>query len=200
MKNIDCPNPVEALEFWREYLIEFETQYWPVPSWNVTRQGPDYPENFAYLNDRVLFTAVSLPGGIVYDEAEMENRHLANLAWINTTVATYNGTFDVLVVLGHADPAIQAAGSFFTPFWNIVQSLDERVVFIHRNLGTDSWGLEPEYNGIPNLDVIVVEGSVWPPMMVQIDPISGGISIDQSTWYDAYNSTGNVVSSGESSN
>jgi hypothetical protein len=194
----DCPNPYEALDYWYDYLVDFETRHWPPPSWSVTRQAPDYVENFAFLNGRVLFVGISLPGGIVHDQQEFDDRHAADLQWINSTVTSNDGNFDVLFVFGHADPDIETINDgFFNPFFSLVQTYDERVIFMHRNLGVDSWKLEPIFNGIPNLDVVVVEGSIWPPMWVKVDPSTGSFSIDQALWYDEYNATGILPTTGE---
>jgi hypothetical protein len=61
-----------------------------------------------------------------------------------------------------------------------------QVIFIHRNLGVESWGLEPAFNGLSNLIVVVMEGSVWPPMLVEIDTAAGIVDIDQEQWYTEY--------------
>jgi hypothetical protein len=57
------------------------------------------------------------------------------------------------------------------------------VVLVHRNLGVDSWSLEAEFNGISNLMKVVVEGSIWPPMRMQIDTAQGTVDIDQGEWF-----------------
>ena len=188
----DCPSPQQALGFWHEYLVDFESKHWPEPSWNVTRQTPDYPENFAFLYNRVLFVGINLPGGNVEDQQEWDDRHAADLLWIDSNVATHVGHFGVLVVFGHADPTIEVNANFFNQFYALVQTYDAHVAFVHRNLGVDSWTIEPAFNNIPNLDVVVIEGSVWPPMWVQIDLSNGTISVDQSSWFSEYNRTGSM--------
>ena len=50
----------------------------------------------------------------------------------------------------------------------------------------DTWGLEPKYNNINNLMVIVFEGATWPPMLVSIDTTKGTVDIDQDQWYQDY--------------
>jgi hypothetical protein len=173
--------------------LDFESRYWPAPSWNVTRQIPDYAENFSFLQDRVLFVGLNVVGGIVHDQVEWDNRHASNLAWINQTATTNDGNFDAMVVLGHSDPDIEINDNFFVGFFELVQTFDEQVFFLHRNLGIDSWQLKPSYNSIPNLDVIVVQGSVWPPMYVEIDLENRALSIDQGSWFDDYSLTGELA-------
>lgn len=182
----DCPNPTEALDFWNQYLLDFETKYWPEPSWNVVRQSPDYSENFAFLQRKILFVGINLVGGIVHDQAEWDARHEADLLWIDTTAAKYDGSYTTMVIFAHADPEIQINQNFFSGFYPMVERYDEQVIFVHRNLGIDTWKTESGYNGIRNLEVVAVEGSKWPPMWMQIDNNSGTYTVDQSSWYDEY--------------
>jgi hypothetical protein len=189
----DCPNPTQAFAFWYEYILDFETKYWLAPSWNITRQTPNYSENYAFLHHNVLFIGVNLVGGVVHDQKEWNNRHAANLAWVESTVSNHEGTFETLVVLAHADPDIDINDNFFVPFYALVQGYDEKVIFLHRNLGIDTWKVESEFNGISNLDVVVVEGSLWPPMWVQIDTATGTYSINQDTWYQNFVDAGTMA-------
>jgi hypothetical protein len=159
----------------------------------VTRQLPDYAENFSFLQGRVLFVGINIVGGIVHDQIEWDTRHSSNIAWLNQTVSVNDGNFDALVVLGHADPDIEVNQNFFTAFFELVQTFDEQVYFIHRNLGTDTWQLEQTYNGITNLDVVVVEGSAWPPMYVEIDLANRALTIDQGSWFDNFLSSGELA-------
>mmetsp|Transcript_5665 Transcript_5665/g.8940 ORF Transcript_5665/g.8940 Transcript_5665/m.8940 type:complete len:598 (+) Transcript_5665:105-1898(+) len=190
----DCPNPDQALSFWYDYILGFETKYWPSPTWNISRQTPDFPENFAFLQGKVLFVGINLVGGIVHDQNEWSVRQSANLAWINDRVSTFRGRFNTVVVVAHADPDIDINDNFFGSFYTMVQEYNENVIFMHRNLGIDTWKALPGYNGISNLDILVVEGSLWPPMWVQIDTLTGNYTIDQGSWYQDFLATGQVTS------
>mmetsp|Transcript_21350 Transcript_21350/g.22805 ORF Transcript_21350/g.22805 Transcript_21350/m.22805 type:complete len:612 (+) Transcript_21350:24-1859(+) len=190
----DCPNPTQALELWYEYLLDFETKFWPEPSWDITRQSPNYSENFAFLQRNVLFVGINLVGGIIHNQEEWDARHDADLLWIDTAATKYGGNYTTMVILAHADPDIEINQNFFTGFYPMVEGYDEKIIFMHRNLGVDTWNRESGFNGIPNLDVVAVEGSTWPPMQVQIDTISGNFTIEQSLWYNEYESTGSFTS------
>lgn len=180
----DCPDPDQALNFWNEYLVDFETQFWDEPAWNITRQDADYSSNFAYVNNGVLVVGLNLVGGIVHDNREWERRHTANLEWIDDQYLVNEGDFDVMVILAHADPAILTNDNFYSTFFERVQTnYDVQVVLVNRNLQDETWGLETEFNEIENLMRVVVEGSVWPPLLMQIDTKAGTIDVDQSTWF-----------------
>lgn len=182
----DCPNPELALDYWNQYFLNFETKYWNDPVWDVKRQFPNFGENFVFLQREVLFVGINLVGGVVHDQAEWDARHAANLLWIERAASNYDGSYNTMVVFAHSDPNIQINQNFFQDFFPMVESFDENVIFIHRNLGIDTWNRESGYNGIKNLDVVSVEGSKWPPMWVQIDPTDGSFRLDQSDWYDEY--------------
>ena len=58
---------------------------------------------------------------------------------------------------------------------------------MHRNLVNEQQGLYDSYNSIPNLSAIVVRGSFWPPMRIQVEIDIGNaftISANQDTWLD----------------
>eukprot|EP00980_Cylindrotheca_fusiformis_P012404 scaffold3046_cov105-Cylindrotheca_fusiformis.AAC.3 len=191
----DCPNPREAYSFWYDYLLEFETLHWPPPSdWSISRDVSDYSENFAYVYRNVLVIGINLVGGEKHDEREWEDRHEADLNWIQSNFASNEGDFELMVILAHADPEIQSNEDFFNSFYDLVGSdfSDTQVVYIHRSLGTEKWGYEGNYNRLENLIVGVVEGTVWPPMLVTIDTAAGLVDFDQEQWYIQYKEAGMV--------
>ena len=189
---VDCPNPTAAFRFWNQYLLDFETKFFPEPYWEIKRQSPGNSENFAFLHRDVLFVGINLVGGIVHDQEEWDARHDSNLLWIDTLATNYSGNYTTMVVLAHADPDIEINENFFGGFYPMVEDFEEQVVFIHRNLGVDTWNRESAFSGIPNLSVVSIEGSRWPPMWVQIDPASETYTIDQSSWYNDFLVTGSL--------
>jgi hypothetical protein len=187
---LDCPDPVQALSYWYDYNLRSETKYWPAPThWNITRQEPDFAENFSFVNNGVLFIGINLVGGVIHDADEWKRRHEADLQWIDDLYNQFQPTGEVsaMVIIAHADPDIQVNEDFFATFWTRVRdNYAMLTIFVHRNLGIETWALEPQFQGIENLQVVVVEGSIWPPMMIQIDPVAGVVDIDQYQWYSGY--------------
>jgi hypothetical protein len=138
---------------------------------------------------------INLVGGVVHNTIEWNNRHAANLDWIDMQIAEFQGQFSVLVILGQADPAIQSAQSFFDPFFNRVAteySQFLKVVYMHRNLGVGKGTLQSNFNDIPNLDFVVVEGTIWPSMLIEIDTATGSITVNQDQWYSDHLLNGSV--------
>jgi hypothetical protein len=179
----DCPDPEAAMGLWYDSLLGYETEYWPAGPFKVSRQDPDYPENFAFLHEGILFIGINLVGGVIHDQAEWDARHAADLDWIDKNFEETKNQADLLVVFGHADPDIQSSEPFFTPFFqNVNNTYAIPTIFIHRNLGIETSGFEPNYGGVDGLVVVTVEGSIWPPMKIELNA-AGLFTFDQSTWF-----------------
>ena len=175
-------------------MLNYETKFWPAPTlWNVTRQEPDLEENFAFVcptnnengSNGVLFVGINLLDGLVHNNREWQARHEANLAWIDEQYRANEKVFDVMTVLAHGDPLLTSNDNFFQTFFERVKEdySERQVVVVHCNLDVNSWSLETQFNGISNLMMVVVEGSIWPPMRMQIDIADGTVDIDQAEWY-----------------
>jgi len=132
---------------------------------------------------------MNLVGGSVHDVREWQNRHEADLSWIDeqykSTAEQEEDGFELMVILTHADPLLQANDNFFQTFFERVGQdyQDRQVVLVHRNLGDEPWTLDTEYNGISNLMMVTVQGSLWPPMRMQMNLQKGSVDIDQSDWH-----------------
>jgi hypothetical protein len=50
---------------------------------------------------------------------------------------------------------------------------------IHSNSGVESYG----FVSLGNLDILVVEGSIWPPMKIELNA-AGALDFDQTTWFE----------------
>lgn len=163
----------------------FETEYWPAPTrWNISRQETEYSENFAFIYKEVLVIGINLVGGTVHDSQEWQDRQTANLMWIEEEYYRNEGKFSIMLVLAHASPAVQSNDAFFDPFYQRVQNeYNTNVVLVYRNLNGETWGLETPVEGIDNLMLVTVEGSVWPPMLMQIDAHNGTVDVEQSEWF-----------------
>lgn len=178
------------MSFWHEYLLDYETQHWAAPSaWTVSKDDEDYPENFAFVHNDILFVGINLVGGIVHDSREWSTRQAANLQWIDDNYQQHKNTIKAFVLFAHADPDVSSNSPFYEPFKERVSREYNQVpvVLIHRNLGIEPWSWQTEYENIQNFSVVVVAGSSWPPLMGAIDFRQDNPFIfDQSNWYDQY--------------
>ena len=177
---------------WYASLLDYETQHWNVPqAWNVTRDE-DYPENFAFSYNDILFIGINLVGGSVHDTKEWEKRQEANLQWIDQKFQLHRDSIKAFVLFAHADPDVPSNSPFYERFKSRVAADYNQVpvVLINRNLGVEPWSWETEFENISNFSVIVVEGSVWPPLMGAVDfRLENPFVFDQAltnSWYDEY--------------
>lgn len=168
----------------------YETKHWD-SKWLVDRQEPNNPENFAFSMHNISFVGINLVAGNVYDEEEWAARHRANIDWIQLQYDLHeqDGTADVMVIFGHASPDNSQNQAFFTELLDLIEGFytEMHFVYAHRNSPTQATGFQERYDGIGNLDVITVLGSVWPPVQATIERQDGEtlISISESDWYDA---------------
>ena len=179
------------MSLWHEYLQDYETQYWPSPErWNVERDTEhNFSENFAFVYNEILFVGINLVGGVVHNATEWENRQAANLMWIEHNFLLHKDSIQAFVLFAHADPDVPSNSPFYEPFKERVKREYNQVpvVLIHRNLGVEPWSWETQFENIENLSVVVVAGSVWPPLMGAVDfRQEDPFIFDQTNWYDDY--------------
>lgn len=191
---VDCENPVEALGFWYEYLVDYPETSWAAPTWQVWRQqsvqGTAYDENFAFQVNDVVMCGLNLVSGTYHDAGEWQQRHQANLIWIAENYEYYRRNAGVMVILLHAGPSFVANDDFYEPlFVSIEQSyLDMQFIVVHRGDGNDAAAIQYGYRGITNLAVASVQASSWPPMRMQISTANGlQVDMNQDDWF--YNLT-----------
>ena len=164
----------------------------------MQRNAESAPENFAfYNNDGVVFLGINLVGGAVYDEMSWQTRHQSNLDWINSNVNFYEETVNprVYVIFAHASPFLQSNSAFYNSLFDRIEEdyKDSEFILVHRNLVTEEAGLYENYWGIDNLDVVIAQGSIWPPMKIQVDLRDGDtkINVDQNWHWDEKANDGN---------
>ena len=178
----DCPNPPIAFGYWQAYLLRYEERFWPATAFTVNRQIPLYAENFAFVTRRILFIGINLVGSAIHDAQEWSDRLNANQQWISRQMTRHNGAVDLAVLFAHSDPKVGSNVVFFDDLFSRVQNeYPVRMLLVHRNVGAEVAFLEN--NHVPGLDILTVEGNIWPPLRLELTS-QGIVSFDQSTWFD----------------
>lgn len=122
---------------------------------------------------------------------EWEERQLEGLEWIRRSYNEFWTRDGVIVLFVHASPLSNPRINFF--FSDLFEQIEDRYddihfVIIHKNSPSEITSLTKGYEGISNLDVISVLGSVWPPVMVEIDLRQQRdeilVSIDDGSWFE----------------
>ena len=125
----------------------------------------------------------------MHDADEWATRQQANLDWIDANYQQHKNSMKAFVLFAHADPDVPSNSAFYEPFKEKVKKEYNKVpvVLIHRNLGVEPWSWETEFENIKNFSVIVVAGSVWPPLMGAVDfRQERPFIFDQGNWYEEY--------------
>lgn len=160
----------------------YETKYWAPPRWEVERQDPDHPENFAFVLRNILYVAVNVVGGEVQDDREWDLRREANLQWTNEQFSA-NPNVAVLILFMHSDPELLVNEDFLNSLFDQIQSYSKPTILVHPSLGLDKGSLEEDFIDIPDVVVLFVERGKWPPMRVEIDAVTGGFYWNQGNWF-----------------
>ena len=117
----DCEDVQHAEEMWTKYFRRIDERW--DHDFEVTRWG-DLDKNFSFLHKGVLYFGVNVPGGTPYSSSDAEARYNQHLRRIKSIVGGLSDDdYQVIVLLGHADPSYGDAGNsqaFFERFSGLV--------------------------------------------------------------------------------
>jgi hypothetical protein len=189
----DCPNDVEALEYWETEFLQFESRHWN-HSFVIQRQ-PYYPSNFAFVHKGTLFIGLKLVGGHPISNTEWNQRLTDEVQWTISLIRNYTATpFSFqhglnaghrVVIFGHADPNSQH-NLFFTPLRIfIMNELYNQVPILYMNGDNHEWLYEPNYMDQPSFVRIMVPGlGKEPPIKMTIIADARLSNVNEAFIYD----------------
>ena len=96
----DCDIPEDGLALWRTYFLDFHN------NWNflyAVENQEERPENFAWVENRVLFLGLNLVGSSVHDQMEWHNRLADDAEWVEQQFEQQKDSIEVAVLFGHAN-------------------------------------------------------------------------------------------------
>ena len=169
----DCTDPSGALDEWRDELVDYESEYWDAPPYQVSRSDRN-PELFAIELGNTVVLSINI--GQVQadgDDREAERVSTESLRWIATLYEQNRDSPRNFIMLsnqglpGDDDQSIGFFDSFLAdiPTYELVQ-----FYLIQPGLeGQENLDILSQYSGIANLDVISVINQSWPPLHVSID-------------------------------
>jgi hypothetical protein len=97
----DCENPGNAWQLWKEYFMNFESNF--KHPFKVSRQHTR-PENFSFTYDETLVIGINNVGGKIHDSLEWVNRLNENAIWIDSMLNTHKNEVRSAVIFSHAAP------------------------------------------------------------------------------------------------
>ena len=163
----DCADPDEAWTFWTTHLARFDEKQ--SSNRNVLRQS-ERDENFAWIEEGVLFIGLNLVSGIVHDSNEWATRFNHNANWVEEHFFSAQESVYAAIVFGHAIP-MPKHETFFARFRESVKEFGNPVLYLHGDGHTwihdQPW---PE-----NITRVQVDGGSSPPVQVsvssELDPV-----------------------------
>lgn len=96
----DCASPEDALKLWNQYFLHFN-ENWEFP--HAVAYQEERPENFAWIENGVLFLGLNLVGSSVHDQAEWDKRLTDDADWVANQFEIQKDSVQTAVVFGHAN-------------------------------------------------------------------------------------------------
>ena len=141
----DCSDQVQGFARWNSYFLGFEENFCGAPQ--VESQGAR-PENFAFVQNGVLFIGIHHVGGVNQDPVEQAARLQDDAAWVSQQLVARQAVVRAAVVFSHESPQVEPFESLFRP---AVVTFGKPVAYIHgdnRAWKFDSPFLEPNLTRI----------------------------------------------------
>jgi hypothetical protein len=191
----NCPEPSTALDLWRSSLAGYHDLFWNSPPWIFwDDDSRGFRDAWVFHTNRIAVAGLHLTRG---SDTVVEGRaaSLVTLDWIEENYQFYRRYARMIILLANAPIEDPAHEDFFT---TLFQRMDNRyrnmrwvwvqpASYVNATSGdvvqssTDQW--QPNYNGLPNLDVISVNPNVWPPLRINITE-EDAILLDQEDWFN----------------
>lgn len=96
----DCETPEDALRLWNQYFLHFN-ENWEFP--HPVEYQEERSENFAWVQNGVLFLGLNLVGSSVHDQEEWDKRLADDADWVEEQFETQKDSIQTAVVFGHAN-------------------------------------------------------------------------------------------------
>jgi hypothetical protein len=158
---VDCDDTVQGFARWNSHFLGFEGNFCGSP--RVESQAIR-PENFAFVQNGVLFVGIHHVGGANQDPVEQAARLQDDAAWVDQQLQAKAAVVRAAVVFSHESPAVEP---FETLFRAAVVAFGKPVAYIHGD--NRDWKFNTPYME-PNLTRIQLERGTLaePPVRVTV--------------------------------
>ncbi len=163
----DCNDPIAALQLWNQYFLNFH-QNWTFDQ-DISYQT-DRAENFAWVQDKVMFVGLNLVGSFVHDQDEWDTRLTDNGNFLRDFVTAHRDSSNALVIFGQAN-MVEFGPAKFRTFTDVMRSVAtgfEKPVLYMQGDG-HFWFLDRPYTEQQNIVRVQVEGGAT-AVQVTINP------------------------------
>lgn len=114
----DCTNPEQGLAYWNKHFLKFNTNWSFSPT--ITYQQKR-PENFSWIQNKVLFLGINIVGSNVHNQTEWETRLTDDANWVQQHLQAEKDNVNAVVVFGHAN-ITEGDATKFNTFTNVFRS------------------------------------------------------------------------------
>jgi len=116
----DCPDPVQAWDYWVQYFMDFQLNFCSAP---ITEKQAIRPENFAFVNKGVLFIGINLVSGV---SSAIKND---DAAWVEQQFQEKVAQVRGAVIFSQCGPPGKT--TFFDRFVPAAQTFAKPILFLH---------------------------------------------------------------------
>jgi hypothetical protein len=159
----DCPNPEQGWGWWVKHFMRFD-QRWP-HRFRVFRQL-EREENFAFVQNGVLFVSIHLVSGRVHDPEEWRRRHEQDMQWVAQTMHTFKDLVGSAVIFSHAFPTAASHHDCLTRLSDEAAAFAKPVLYLQGD--GHKWLYDHPFKTKNVLRVQVDMGGIAPPITVRI--------------------------------
>ncbi len=158
----DCEDPDAAWKLWNKHFLKLD-QHWD-HRLKVAHQEIR-KENFAFVENRVLFVGINLVGGRVHDEIEWAVRQKQDLRWLTENLALHSENVDSFVLMAQSMPSLPLK-EFFEGFEQLARKFAKPVLYLHGD--GHRWLNDRPFRSRNIYRVQVDQGSIAPPVLVKV--------------------------------
>lgn len=108
----DCADPNQALIYWKQYFLKFNE------NWDFSQKikyQPERPENFSWVQEKILFIGLNIVGSKVHDEVEWTNRLTDDANFVTSQVELHKNDIKTVIIFAHAN-MVEGGSVKFEPF------------------------------------------------------------------------------------
>ncbi len=170
----DCLDPDAAWILWEAYFSDFEQRFCGVPP--VEAQLVRH-ENFAFVDDGVLFIGLNLVGGSVHDPAEWDLRLQQDADWVEQQFTSKGAQVRAAIVLAQAERS-GSRDLFFDQFDASASAFGKPILFLHGD--SHDWAYNASW-GAPNVSRISIQQND-PPLEVTVTLDASPFVFERAPW------------------
>jgi hypothetical protein len=143
----DCPNPIEALDLWRQNFVRFDQQHWNHTLNVITME--DRPESFSFIHRGTLFIGLNIVGLPRRNKTEWKNRLSSQADWTIDLIEQHRDGDDAIgniVIMAHAELRSHDHRHFIDPLVDFIDDdLDNEIPIMYLQGDVHSWKYEEDY-------------------------------------------------------